>query len=225
LTRLAGIETDTMSRYHMGVTHHDSDCIVNDRTLPPQDKIDVNVKNGCLVILNHPNWTLNEHYTFEDLMSFENYYGIEIYNSVIERIKGIGFATYKWDRLLSAGRRVLGFATQDLHRQADFRDCSTVVRAADRRGPSLLEALKSGDCYGYYGVHIEDLGREKDTIFISTKNARLIRFVGFGGAIIKEVEDTEGEMNLADYKDTEYVRIECHGCGREMSWTQPFFKE
>ena len=225
IIQLAGIEVDFDGRYHIGVIHHNPECIVDDPTLSAQELIDRNTKNECLVILYHPNWTLKEHYTKEDLKTFRNYTGIEIYNSKIERLEGSALATDKWDYLLSARIKVLGFATQDSHQPSDYKDCCTVVRSVIPDSVSVLEALKSGNSYCYYGVDISDLGRVGKTIFIKTVNAQSIRFVGFGGAILKEINGRDGEMNFSDNDPTmSYIRIECLGKGKDISWSQPFFK-
>ncbi|MEK6797164.1 MAG: hypothetical protein AABZ39_20485, partial [Spirochaetota bacterium] len=143
-------------------------------------------------------------------------------------VEGSGFAGtswMKWDRLLSSGRRVLGFANHDAHSTNSIRETATVVRAADRTSKAVLAALRSGNFYCYNGVSITDIGRRGNTIFVGTENAQLIRFISFGGGVIKKVRTNAAELTMTASERYRYVRIECLGAGDEISYSQPFFRE
>jgi hypothetical protein len=222
---LPGIEVDFLGRHHINVVHHDARRIVYGAQLAEQQIIDGNIGNQALVFLNHPNWQLTGHFSFEELERLAGYAGIEIYNGTVEFVTGSALATEKWDFLLSSGRRVLGLATQDSHRARDYRDCCTVVRAKDGDGRTILDALRAGNFYCSCGVEISDIGRAGDRIHVETGNAELVRFIGWGGAVLKDARGRDGEITLTDEPAMRYVRVECHGRGVEAAWSQPFFRD
>jgi hypothetical protein len=158
-----------------------------------------------------------------DLLSLSGYDGIEIYNTVIEELDGSPLSTAKWDRLLVKGRRVLGIVNQDFHELHHARDCFNVVRTAGLLPREAISALKSGNFYCFKGVEIDEVGRDGRKLYVRTKNARLIKFIGNGGTVFKRVRGAEAEMEMTD--DQNYVRIECLAEADEISWTQPFFRE
>jgi hypothetical protein len=221
---LAGIEADFKSSRHTCIVHPDRNKIRFRPGKSQQRLIDANVRRGCLVVLNHPDWQLREHYPIRTLLRLKRYSGIEIYNSVIERLEGSPLSTAKWDRLLSAGRRVLGFANQDFHRKDGFQDCCNVAHVRKEGIHDIFHALRTGNFYCHYGVRITGIGRVRNTVRVETENATLIRFIGNGGGIIRKVKSRNGVFHFSEAPDTPYVRIECLGKGEEISWSQPFFK-
>lgn len=224
LVLLAGLEADFSGGRHTGIVHPRFEAIKFKPSTPQQKLISDNAKRGCLTILNHPDWQPIPHYSIEQLLETKDYHGIEIYNIVIERLEGTPLATGKWDKLLSRGKRVLGFANQDSHDTPDYQDCCNVVRAKRKQARDIFEALMDGNFYCYYGVTILDVGRERDSVFVRTKNAKLIRFVGREGIILKKVKAASASLSFKDYPDTPYIRIECLGAGEEISWSQPFYR-
>ena len=187
--------------------------------------IDANIKKGAVVTLNHPDWEKREHYGIDELASYENYTGIEIYNSVIERLDGSPLSTAKWDRLLSMGRKVLGFASQDFHIESDLSESSIIVNVKRKTAKDIIASINTGNFYCCLGVTLTEIKRIKDTIKIKTKNAGLIRFIGFGGTTLKKVYGRSASITF-DKKDPryQYIRVECLGTAGRISWTQPFFR-
>ncbi|MBN1672767.1 MAG: PHP domain-containing protein [Kiritimatiellae bacterium] len=223
-TELALLPGAELGPRHMCVIGLDPARIANRAGDSSQQRITRNVKRRNIVILNHPDWQAREHYTIDELKALSGYTGIEIYNSVIERLAGSPLSTAKWDRLLGSGMRVLGFATQDAHRAGDHLDCCCVVRVNRSSRAAVFNALARGNFYCYYGVAITDIGRRRDRVFVATENATLIRFVGKDGKILAKTRGQSAEYTFGKGTDTDYVRIECLGTGEEISWSQPFFR-
>ena len=119
---------------------------------------------------------------------------------------------------------MLGFADQDVHKLRHVKGCGNLVRAASREPTSIFRALKRGNFYCFNGVEIMEMGRDGETIRISTKNANTIRFIGRNGTIIEETEGKSGEIQFKDGELYTYIRIECLGQRGDVSWTQPFFR-
>ena len=223
---LAGVEANKLhGRHHKCVINTGSNKIVYNKKLSHQKLIDANIRKGAVVTLNHPDWEKREHYGIDELAAYENYTGIEIYNSVIERLDGSPLSTAKWDRLLSMGRKVLGFASQDFHIESDLSESSIIVNVKRKTAKDIIASINTGNFYCCLGVTLTEIKRIKDTIKIKTKNAGLIRFIGFGGTTLKKVYGRSASITF-DKKDPryQYIRVECLGTAGRISWTQPFFR-
>lgn len=213
-----------MPSFHVSVIGTDHAAIVTPKRHTLQKLINANVKKGNIVTLNHPDWRPREHYTIDELIELKGYTGIEIYNSVIERLPGSPLSTAKWDRLLGSGRRGLGFAAQDAHQPYDYCDCGCVVCVNQRTPAAVLKALQQGNFYCHYGVTITDIGRQRNRIYVKTKNARLIRFIGEYGVVLAKTKGKSGTYTFTKAPADTYVRVECLGVGEQISWSQPFFR-
>jgi len=117
-----------------------------DRVLDPDpDRASVARKiadSGGLCILNHPNWGKDcNHWPQEGLESMPRYDGIEVYNAVIRRLEGSPLATDRWDRLLSQGIRVWGYANDDAHRRGDYGHAWNAVSSVNRQPDGVLQGL------------------------------------------------------------------------------------
>lgn len=223
LLLLAGLEADFGGSRHTCITALSAKSIKYKKGMSQQRMINENNDN-CLVVLNHPDWQETEHYPATLLYKLKNYRGMEIYNTVIERLTGSALSTAKWDRLLGRNIRVLGFANQDSHKHCDYIDCCNVVNVKKKTKEEVFKALMTGNFYCHYGVEITDTGRAGNKVYIKTANAGEIRFVGNSGVILKKVRSRAAEMSFDDSDSTKYIRIECYGKGGEVSWTQPFFR-
>jgi hypothetical protein len=74
-------------------------------------------------------------------------------------------------------------------------------------------------------VRIKSLGRNGDRIFVETENAKLIRFIGTGGILLKKVKSNSAEITFNHGAECAYIRVECLGEGEDISFSQPFFRE
>jgi hypothetical protein len=203
-------------------------------------------ERGGLFICDHPNWLYRPghlHAPVEDLLTIETLPAIEIYTGVIERLHGNPFSLDVWDRLLSAGRRVFGHATDDQHGHIDRFlgwNCVQWPAASEPSADGIIAALAAGRFVASTGVAISSIGIGADGAVISVEsNARLIRWIVSGGVLAEVTEGGSGRLLLADIPsldrvawsrfstpgDARYVRVECVGDRGEMAWSQPFFIE
>ncbi|GIX07426.1 MAG: phosphotransferase [Candidatus Poribacteria bacterium] len=185
-------------------------------------------EQGALGVVNHPNWGRNFNHCPHELMeSWSGYIGLEIYNGVIERLPGSPYATDRWDRLLSQGRKVWGFATDDAHHDRDVELGWIVVRAERCEPGPLLEAIARGSFYSSTGVRIERIAVEDRAIRIEAPDAQRIRCFSKHGVLREVVEGSEARFSLPDSpQEAEalgYLRVECYGSGGRVAWTQPFW--
>lgn len=191
---------------------------------PDRQKI-INAVNaeGGFVVANHPNWQGHfNHFPQELLEALEGYAGIEIYNGVITRLPGSPLATDRWDRLLTAGRRLRGFGTDDSHKENDVAIAWTVVFVDERTPEAVLAALRSGACYASTGVTISDIRTFGNSIHVKAPDADRMVVVSDGGTVVAQKWSNEITFEVTPVIET-YVRIECYGRGGLAAWTQPFF--
>jgi hypothetical protein len=188
-----------------------------------QATIDATREQGGFAILNHPNWQEQySHFPQELMERLSGYLGIEIYNGVIERLEGSAHAVDRWDRLLSTGRRLWGFAHDDFHVPGDLGRGWNVVQARDRSAREICAALREGRFYASTGVAIEEIRAEGGTLTIRAPGAQRIRLIGAWGRELAYVDAAEASFSCGDENEP-YVRIECHGAGVRCAWTQPFW--
>jgi hypothetical protein len=191
-----------------------------------QAVLDAVGEQGGFAIVCHPNWEREfNHCPQTQLESWRGYLGIEVYNGVVRRQYGSPAATDRWEQLLGKGRRVWGFANDDMHRDTDAFVAWNVVQAVERSVDAVLNALRFGAFYASTGVQLEEIGVEGDTILVRTKNAeRIIVYSGFGHREAT-VDGREIRFQVPDPAPFSYVRFECLGPREAMAWTQPFFIE
>jgi len=188
--------------------------------------------DGGLFVFDHPNWTPMPDYAPDDLLlSMEGLRGIEIYCGVIERLSGVASATDRWDRLLSAGKRVWGHATDDQHIDSDrFIGWNCVQWPHERSVTSaeIVEALGTGRFVASTGVTIDRVGVEEGAAFVSS-DADEVHWIGHGGVIVKKELRGTSRVHLDEVIEVGpgdqdlYVRAECFGRGASTAWTQPFW--
>lgn len=175
-------------------------------------------------VLCHPNWQGDHnHYPTALLQTLNGYIGIEIYNAVLRRSTGNPIATDRWDILLSAGRRLWGFAHDDSHKDGDRELAWLMVQIKESSLIEVVNALRLGRFYGSTGVEITDIRVAGRTITISTKNASTIFAVVDTAKRVATSHDKKLAVRIPDDASWSYIRFECWGTGESMAWTQPFF--
>lgn len=177
---------------------------------------------GGIAILNHPNWqTAFTHWKQETLEQLTGYTGIEIFNGVVERSEGAALATDRWDRLLSTGRRVFGFAHDDMHiPERDLERGWLMVQSRERNAASVLDAIRTGAFYASTGVTVQAIRVEDGVLRVVTHDAGRIRFIASHGRELAYRDAAEASYAITG-EEGGYVRAECFGDGAKMAWTQP----
>lgn len=192
--------------------------------LPLRQQVIRNVQvSGGFVIVNHPNWqdTFN-HCPIEFLRQWIDFAGIEIFNGVVTRQSGNPYATDKWDMLLTSGRKIWGFANDDMHDlHRDFGLGWNMVYCTNTDKDAIIAALAAGRFYASTGVTIESIEVSKMCIRVETANAQRIVAVRNAGSRMATVDNRAIEVDVPE--DATYIRFECWGPGESFAWTQPFF--
>ena len=182
---------------------------------------DINADRG-MAILNHPNCEADfNHYSYEALATLKGYVGIEICNGSCIEGDGSHLATDKWDRLLSAGRTVWGFANDDTHLPEHIARGWNVVAATDRTPEAITEALRSGRFYASSGVSIDLIECDGPILHLVAPRAEQIALVGASGRRFRTLRGGELRFDASDSAEP-FIRVECYGREGAQAWTQPF---
>ncbi len=110
---------------------------------------------GAFIGIAHPAWS---QLTIEDGRAIDCAHAVEIYNHgcAVEIDRGDGW--YLLDQMLTEGRRLTAFATDDAHFKSDDHFGGWVQVKAESLDPDvLLAALKKGDYYSSQGPVIHDI--------------------------------------------------------------------
>lgn len=186
-----------------------------------QAAIDSIVGLGGMAVLNHPNWGFDfNHFPQEVMERLTGYAGIEIYNGVVDVLEGSALATDRWDRLLSGGRTVWGFAHDDLHHERLLGRGWIVAQVTERSREGVMDALINGRFYASTGVDIRRIVIGPDSISVQAPKAQRIRFIGVHGRLLHEADDCEAGYRVGG-REGSYVRVECLGRGGRCAWSQP----
>ncbi len=203
-------------------------CIGNKTAVEGTNQFAVNecLKEGGFVIMCHPNWQRKEYWSWANLMDMKGYTGIEIFNSVIFRLKGTGLATDTWDFLLSQGKLVWGFGNDDFHRWHNL-DRSWNVIYAKRDQESVRESIDAGSLYVSTGLILHEFSFENNTVRLhATSKDTYVKenkyvFIGKDGKILKEMTGELGEYKMEGSEL--YVRAQVISEHGAMLWTQPIY--
>lgn len=188
---------------------------------------------GGVAQINHPNfgWALGA----ADLLEGTSAQLIEIFNGH-PQVNNLGggdapSAEALWDEMLSAGRRVFGVASDDMHdlKRPGVRQAAgpgrgwVMVRANRLTAADLLAALARGDFYATTGIELRDVRATPRGVAISIRGAGdtryRTRFIGKGGRLLKEVHGTEPVYEFGG--DEGYVRAAIADSNGGFAWTQP----
>jgi len=234
LVMLPGLEWNSRSRYmanrsltyqhHLGVYSLDVDTLeAAVLCRDPHELCAGFASQQTLLVANHPNWLLPEHYDHYTLhLLAEGLDGLEIYNAQMEWDEGEADATGRWDRLLSTGRPLLGFAGDDAHAAAEAGQAWLAARV-DGDGPeAVFQALKHGNFYCSTGVELADIGREGDELFVRMEREARIRVIGRLGRLL--AERVAGELRWALPEGEDYARFQIMDRDWAQAWSQPFFR-
>jgi hypothetical protein len=197
----------------------------------PQVMADAVLSQGGLPFIAHPYWTGQ---TSAEVAPIKGILGIEVFNSVCEKMDGRGYASVYWDDLLARGLRLTGLAVDDVHwKHGEEGQGFVMVRAEKLDEPSILEALRRGYSYASSGPKISDLyvTRQEDgrlALRVCCSPCRSITFYA-SGPRGHRFEAPAGELldsaTQPIHADQVYLRVECRDAHGGIAWTNPIFVE
>ncbi|MCE9591482.1 MAG: hypothetical protein K8S99_13260 [Planctomycetes bacterium] len=189
-----------------------------------QAVLDAAGADGTLTVAAHPSWgDDSDHIPVSRMLGWRGLTGLEVYNGLIRKLTGSAYAVDKWDRLLTEGRRVWGFADDDSFAPPDVHAGWNVAWVRKRGVDEVIDALRCGRFYASSGVELTAIRVEGMTIHVETRNARTIDVMGTGGKRLYSAADRAIEFTVP--VGEKYVRIEAAAGPDEWAWLQPFIVE
>lgn len=141
---------------------------------------EVNSQGGFNIIC-HPHIYKDDYWPVEMLTTLSGYRGIEIFNNNVKMNNaGRAVATDVWDYLLGKGKKIAGFANDDMHIFNRAGGAFNMVLAEERSRNCILESIINNRFYASTGVIIDSIGVLDKTIYIKTLLPVTFRFIGRG---------------------------------------------
>lgn len=206
-----------------------------------QEVVDACNAEGGFAIICHPNPNFDlpappfpVMMTQELAHSLQGVIGVEIYNGCLPRAQrhgagfGLGLATDYWDRELSAGRRLWGFASDDAHWGHEINVGWMEVFAAADDYATVKDAVSRGCIVASRGLRLYDwtfdgktLSVEADLPYFRSYETEY-RFIGCGGEVLATITGRSAQYELSG--DEAYVRVEARNGDGSILWTQPLLR-
>lgn len=181
---------------------------------------------GAVPIMCHPNW--GWAYGAEELLGVRNCAFFEVLNAHpgVNNAGGDGRpgTEQMWDEVLSRGKKLYGFGTDDMHAIATYPGKSWImVRAPELSEKALLAAFEKGDFYVSTGVVLESIRvrGEKVRLRIRTQKGMTptTLFIGSGGRVLDRIAGPSPAFNLP--QGERYVRAKVTDGQGRVALTQP----
>ncbi len=202
-----------------------------------QDGINKTLLAGGVPIICHPFWRWT--YSSKEVMQLENCTHFEICNASPDcnsfPLPGKSYADEMWDKLLSAGLRIIGIASDDAHlhegvyhtRAAVGGTGYNMVKASSLTKENILSAIKQGHCYATTGIILSGYKVFADKIMIEVdvqqEEKTQIQFFGQDGV---ELQSEYGSVSEYRFNgDEKYVRCRIASTAGVWAWTQPVFMD
>ncbi len=175
---------------------------------------------GAFIGIAHPQWYgLNA----SDGHALDAAHAVEIYNHTCEMLSARPDGVALLDQLLTEGRRLTGFASDDAHFHSNDAFGGWVHVKAESLDPAaLLQALKLGRYYASQGPEIVALERVGTVLQVTTSAARSIILAGPGARATQIHGEgiTTAAFDLAAFASP-WARLVVTDASGKRAWTQP----
>lgn len=184
---------------------------------------------GGFTIACHPNYLRRGWWPHAKMAATKGIAGLEIMNPVIFKLQGSGLATDCWDDVLSMGRLIWGFGSDDFHTWQDFARAWTVIYCASASLLDVREAVLRGSLYASTGLTLGFMALEDGAVKVSVDCGEvdygeiMLSFIGEGGAVLAVRKGARGEYRLAG--NEKYVRVHAIAESGHQLWTQPVYDD
>ncbi len=170
-------------------------------------------------IINHPD-RQSDYWTDDKLNRISNYNGIEVWNN--------GDHEYYWDKILSSGKKIWGFASDDCHNYGNDSNCgSSFIRvfAQSLNRDDIFNNIKKGN---FYSLHIPkdqpeislDITTSIDSITVNTNIGTTILFISDSKVVKQSNNDTT--LSYSPSGEEKYVRVKVLKSD-SIAWSNPIF--
>lgn len=175
---------------------------------------------GAFVGIAHPQW-----YGLDasDGLALDVAHAVEIYNHTCEMLSARPDGVTLFDHLLTEGRQLTGFASDDAHFHADDAFGGWVHVKSETLDPeALLLALKAGHYYASQGPEILSVERDGDELLVTCSPARSIVLAGRGSKskVMHGDGIAEARFDLSAFAGF-WCRLVVTGLDGKRAWAQP----
>jgi hypothetical protein len=176
---------------------------------------------GAFVGIAHPQWYGLD---FTDGLALDAAHAVEIYNHTCEMLSARPDGVALFDDLLTRGRKLTGFASDDAHFHANDSFGGWVqVKSETLEPEALLAALKAGHYYASTGPEIAAIERDGETLSVTASPVRSIVLAGPGAksAVVHGESITEARLDLGRFAGG-WCRVVVTDMDGKRAWAQPF---
>ncbi|MEZ4522490.1 MAG: CehA/McbA family metallohydrolase [Thermomicrobiales bacterium] len=182
---------------------------------------------GAFVGIAHPAWYSLQ---MDEARNIEAAHAVEIYNETCAALNDRGESWYVADMLLSEGRKLSAFGTDDLHMSMETRPDAfgawVWVRAESPEPNLLVDALKTGDYYTSQGPKIHDISIAGSEIAISCSPATSVYLTGAARNAYQRHGHGLVEARFPiDIFEGSYCRVTIVDQAGQRAWSNPIWLE
>ncbi|MEG1742910.1 MAG: PHP domain-containing protein, partial [Clostridia bacterium] len=173
-------------------------------------------ENGFLAQYNHPRWSFQ---TAEDFIPLEGLWGFEVYNTGCQIEMLDGFADYEYECMARSGKLIATSATDDNHNPwmddsspySDSFGGFTMIKAEKLEYGTIMNAMKSKNCYASTGPELNVLYFEDDVLHVecSPCSAIMASTDSRRTRIYRSLRDDMISMDIQMEFPFEWLRVEC----------------
>jgi len=184
-------------------------------------------RNGGIAVYAHPYWSGHD---MDQMKEGRSAFGVEVFNTVTEAVKGLGDSSVHLDHALRRGYRWRVFAADDTHSTVrDGLGAWIMVRAKSLTRNAIMSALRKGHFYASCGPEIHALAVRRGIARIACSPVSEIVWHTWGRHGRREASDG-APITSADFKLSvlppicKYLRIELTDAYGHKAWTQPIWR-
>jgi len=175
----------------------------------------------------HPVWSRLDTGEFDGVIVLNGLIGMEIFNTGCHLENNTGYSPTHTDNALRRGKMRYIFATDDCHHNQNDRGKGyIVVKADEKSGESITDAITNGRFYASRGPEIYEFGIKNDEIYIKCNNVREIHFIAFeplGCSFVGEKGELRDSASCKINENWTYVRAEIIDDNGYQAWTNPIY--
>lgn len=171
-------------------------------------------------IINHPGGQ-NKYWTDDKLNKLSDYNGIEIWNH--------GNNELYWDKLLTFGKKIWGFSSDDCHNYGNDPNCGSSfihVFSQNLTKDDIFDNIKKGNFYSgnipknQPKINLKII-TNSNTIIANTDIGATILFISTNGKTIKQ-SNNDTALSYVTNGDEKYIRVKATKLNSKV-WSNPIF--
>lgn len=194
------------------------------------------IENGYLVSYNHPFWSMESE---ERILSYENCFSLEMYNTGSYRVNGVENGEGIYDAMLRKGMRIGCHGGDDNHNKepldspdSDSFLAHTMILADELEYGAVIDALDRKEFYASTGPRIEEIAvyetEEGKRVRVKCSPAKRV-FLFMGSKSVKHATAPVGEVltevDLPLAKKARFIRVSVHDGEGGTANSRGFFPE